>query len=129
MACAIIECESFSLFRVICVLGPIWCSFGTKGNARRVVAAMNLDILLILVTIGCVLIVNGLGHEASRCPSPVFCSICRDEGHKARFCKYSWLRSNVVKSQATDELRAIDVEGLVSPPHEVETPCVPRIGS
>ena len=55
------------------------------------------------------------------------CSICRDEGFEARFCKCSWHGSNTVQPQATDESSFFDVEGLVSPCHQVETPHAPEI--
>ena len=64
------------------------------------------------------------GHEAPQCPSHIRCNICKEEGHVARSCVFSWLRGHLVRPAATDETRAVDVDGLVSPPHQTGTPVV-----
>ena len=61
-----------------------------------------------------------VGHEAPQCPSIVRCNISKD-GHLARSCIFSWLRAEPVLPSATDEARVVDVEGLVSPPHQTDS--------
>ena len=39
---------------------------------------------------------------------------------------FSWLRAEPVHPSATDEARVVDVEGLVSPPHQTESPTIPE---
>ena len=63
-----------------------------------------------------------VGHEASQCPSPILCNICKTAGHLAYSCRYNWHRGELVQPMATDEAGAVDVEGLVTPPHQTETP-------
>ena len=36
---------------------------------------------------------DGLGHQARDCPKEERCCICKDPGHRARFCRYSWFRA------------------------------------
>ena len=54
-------------------------------------------------------------------------NICKKEGHVARSCVFSWLRGQPVQPMATDEARVVDVEGLVSPLHQAQTPANPEI--
>ena len=68
-----------------------------------------------------------IGHEAPQCPSNIKCNICKEDGHVARSCMYSWLRGEPVQPAATDEAEVVDVEGLVSPPHQTEIPSVTSI--
>ena len=63
-----------------------------------------------------------VGHEAPQCPSHILCNICKRDGHLAYSCKYNWCRGEPVQPMATDEAGVVDVEGLVSPPHQTETP-------
>ena len=45
----------------------------------------------------------------------------------ARSCTYSWLRAEPVLPAATDEAGVVDVEGLVSPPHQTDSVPIPAI--
>ena len=54
-------------------------------------------------------------------------NICKETGHLARSCMFSWLRAEPVRPAETDYARVIDVEGLFSPPHNPETPPVPEV--
>ena len=65
-----------------------------------------------------------VGYEAPQCLSQ--CNICKEVGHLARSCMFSWLRVEPVNPSATDEARVVDVEGLVSPPHQAESPAIPE---
>ena len=67
-----------------------------------------------------------VGHEAPQCPSKVKCNICKEDGHLARSCVFSWHRAEPVLPSATDEARVVDVEGLVSPPHQTDSPTIPE---
>ena len=57
-----------------------------------------------------------VGHEAPQCPSRVRCNICKEVGHLAKLCMFSWSRAETVRPSVTDEARAVDLEGVVSPP-------------
>ena len=63
-----------------------------------------------------------VGHRAPQCPSPIKCNICKDDEHLACSCPYSWVNREPVKPATTDEAKDVDVEGLISPPHQPETP-------
>ena len=61
-----------------------------------------------------------VGHQAPQCPSHIKCNICKDDDHLARSCPFSWVNREPVKPATT--ARVVDVEGVVSPPHQSETP-------
>ena len=70
---------------------------------------------------------NKLCFNCEQCPSRVLCNICKEVGHLAKSCIFSWSRAEPVQPSVTDEARAVDVEGLVSHPHQMETPVSPEI--
>ena len=50
---------------------------------------------------------EGLGHEARECPCPVFCCLCKEEGHLGINCTYSWVCSKVSPTDEQDDV-AVD---------------------
>ena len=62
---------------------------------------------------------EGLGHVARECPRVELCCICKEPGHRGRFCKFSWHRENASPRQSPPQ----DVHP--SPPSEVPSSASP----
>ena len=62
-----------------------------------------------------------LGHMAGDCPNAELCCICKSEGHRARYCRFSWHRQSPPSSPGHNAPPRPDQQqmdpGHVPPPH------------
>ncbi len=65
---------------------------------------------------------ENLGHEAKNCAAPKLCSICKEDGHLAINCRYSWI-SPTVRGSRSDEREQIDIDALSDVSHVTRDSC------
>lgn len=65
---------------------------------------------------------ENLGHEAKNCAAPKLCSICKEDGHLAVNCRYSWI-SPTVRGSRSDEREQVDIDALSDVSHVTRDSC------